>query len=75
MSEIRKALEAPVVKRSKCVYCEWLLALDADDRAAVIDSYDSPLATSDLVRRLQPFGLPVTHHSVTEHRQGKHRDV
>lgn len=74
MSKIREALGAPVVKRLKCVYCEWLLALDADDRAAVIEFYDSSLTTSDLVRRLQPFGLPVGHHSMTEHRTGKHRE-
>jgi hypothetical protein len=74
MSELRKALEEPVLVRTKCVYCDWLLSLDADDRAAVIEFYESKLTTSDLMRRLQPFGLPVTHHPLTEHRRGKHSD-
>jgi hypothetical protein len=74
MSELRKALEAPVVVRTKCTYCDWLLSLDAEDRAAVIDGYSSNLTTSDLLRRLQPFGVPITHHPMTEHRNGKHSD-
>jgi len=72
MSELRKALEAPIVVRTKCTYCEWLLSLDADDRAAIIEFYASNLTTSDLLRRLEPFGIPVTHHPLTEHRRGKH---
>lgn len=74
MSKIRKALEVPAVKRVKCSYCEWLLQMDADDRAAVLEFYASPLSTAEMMRRLQPFGLPVSHHSVLEHRQGKHRN-
>ncbi len=74
MSKIREALNAPVEKDEKCRYCNWLSSLDAEDRAAIIESYESPLTTSELLRRLEPYGIPVTHHPLQLHRKGRHSE-
>lgn len=74
MSKIREALSVPVQSDRKCAYCDWLLALDAEDREAVIEFYKSPLTTSEIIRRLSPFGMPVSHHPFTQHRKGHHRE-
>lgn len=75
MSKIRQALVEPVASQTKCAYCDWLLTLDADDRAAIVEFYDSSLTTSEIIRRLEPFGLPVTHHPFQQHRRGRHREL
>jgi hypothetical protein len=74
VSKIRDALNAPIESDRKCAYCEWLFALDAEDRAAVIEFYGSTLTTTEIIRRLQPFGMPVSHHPFTQHRKGRHKD-
>jgi hypothetical protein len=74
VSKIREALLAPVESDRKCTYCDWLLALEAEDRAAVIEFYESSLTTSEIIRRLSPFGMPVSHHPFTQHRKGRHKD-
>lgn len=75
MSKIREALAAPIQTDNKCRYCNWLLSLDSEDRAAIIESYQSSLTTSDILRRLEPYGLPVTHHPFQLHRKGRHSEV
>jgi hypothetical protein len=74
MSKIREALNAPLANDQKCSYCNWLSTLDAEDRAAIIESYSSELTTSEILRRLEPYGIPVTHHPFQLHRKGRHSE-
>jgi hypothetical protein len=75
MSKIREALAEPMKSRIVCKYCLWLLSLEEEDRQAVVESYASSLTTTEMVKRLALFGMPVTHHPVAEHRAGKHSEV